>query len=98
MRMLRDSGSAHSQWSTFQRSALIDDSWGVQHVMHPDLGDCAFVRWYTSDELVNVVCELMACGEEDLQMGGGYLPSGFARWKSPLKHFNHSQSCLISSS
>ncbi|KAM5541644.1 hypothetical protein V8D89_004834 [Ganoderma adspersum] len=44
------------------------DSWGVQHVMHPDLGERAFARWYTSDELVNVVCELMVCGEEDLQM------------------------------
>lgn len=48
------------------------DSWGVQHVMHPDLGERAFARWYTSDELVNVVCELMACGEEDLQMGERY--------------------------
>lgn len=45
------------------------DSWGVQHVMHPDLGEDAFARWYTSDELVAVVCELMGCGEEDLQMG-----------------------------
>ncbi len=45
------------------------DSWGVQHVMHPGLGESAFARWYTSDELVTVVCELMGCGEEDLQMG-----------------------------
>ena len=50
------------------------DSWGVQHVMHPDLGEDAFARWYTSDELVNVVCELLGCGEEDLQMGESLRP------------------------
>ncbi|EIW52950.1 uncharacterized protein TRAVEDRAFT_75172 [Trametes versicolor FP-101664 SS1] len=44
------------------------DSWGVQHVMHPDLGEPAFARWYTSDALVGVVRELLGCGEEDLQM------------------------------
>ena len=48
------------------------DSWGVQHVMHPDLGEEGFARWYASDELVNVMCELMGCGEEDLQMGESY--------------------------
>lgn len=45
------------------------DSWGVQHVMHPDLGEPAFARWYTSDALVGVVRELLGCGEDDLQMG-----------------------------
>ncbi|KAI0357114.1 hypothetical protein OH77DRAFT_1422622 [Trametes cingulata] len=44
------------------------DSWGVQHVMHPDLGDPAFARWYTSDALVNVVKELLGCEEDELQM------------------------------
>ncbi|TBU26384.1 hypothetical protein BD311DRAFT_667563 [Dichomitus squalens] len=44
------------------------DSWGVQHVMHPDLGEDAFARWYTSDELVGAVCELLGCRAEDLQM------------------------------
>ncbi|KAI0822153.1 hypothetical protein BC628DRAFT_1391219 [Trametes gibbosa] len=44
------------------------DSWGVQHVMHPDLGEPAFARWYTSDPLVNAVRELLGCEEDVLQM------------------------------
>jgi hypothetical protein len=48
------------------------DSWGVQHVMHPDLGSSSelFKKWYTSDALVKATCELLECKEEDLQMGG----------------------------
>lgn len=45
------------------------DSWGVQHIMHPDLHELAFVKWYTSDALVSVVKKLLECKEEDLQMG-----------------------------
>lgn len=45
------------------------DSWGVQHLMHPDLGQPVFAEWYTSDALVNVVRELLECNEDDLQMG-----------------------------
>jgi len=44
------------------------DSWGVQHIMHPDLGEPAFVQWYTSSELLAVVTELLGCKETDLQM------------------------------
>ena len=44
------------------------DSWGVQHVMHPDLGHPVFARWYTSDALVDVVKELLGC-DDQLQMG-----------------------------
>ncbi|THH33192.1 hypothetical protein EUX98_g1013 [Antrodiella citrinella] len=46
------------------------DSWGVQHVMHPDLGEDALVfqRWYTGEEVRRVVCALMRCRDEDLQM------------------------------
>ncbi|CDO68524.1 hypothetical protein BN946_scf184998.g21 [Trametes cinnabarina] len=44
------------------------DSWGVQHVMHPDLGEPAFARRYTSDALVSIVKELLGCEENDLQM------------------------------
>ncbi|KAF8530103.1 hypothetical protein BU17DRAFT_36078 [Hysterangium stoloniferum] len=44
------------------------DSWGVQHVMHPDLGAPEFIRWYTSDGIVNVAKALLGCDEEDLQM------------------------------
>ncbi|KAF9807774.1 hypothetical protein IEO21_08050 [Rhodonia placenta] len=44
------------------------DSWGVQHVMHPELREPAFAQWYTSDPLVNVVKELLGCQEDELQM------------------------------
>ncbi|KAF8346334.1 hypothetical protein F5887DRAFT_961418 [Amanita rubescens] len=36
--------------------------------MHPELGESAFLKWYTSDNLVQVVTELLGCKEEDLQM------------------------------
>ena len=45
------------------------DSWGVQHLMHPDLGEPAFAEWYTSDSLLEVVKELLECEEDELQMG-----------------------------
>jgi hypothetical protein len=46
------------------------DSWGVQHVMHPDLNEPAFARWYTSEGLRNVSKELLACEDDSqLQMG-----------------------------
>ena len=45
------------------------DSWGVQHIMHPDLGEPAFARWYTSDIFVETVKELLDCQEDELQMG-----------------------------
>lgn len=45
------------------------DAWGVQHVMHPALGEPAFARWYTSDALVGAVRALLGCAEDELQMG-----------------------------
>ncbi|TCD70357.1 hypothetical protein EIP91_003709 [Steccherinum ochraceum] len=47
-----------------------DDAWGVQHVMHPDLAGDAKVlaEWYTSPEVCKVVCTLVGCREEELQM------------------------------
>ncbi|KAF7357868.1 hypothetical protein MVEN_00833000 [Mycena venus] len=44
------------------------DSWGVQHVMHPDLDQPAFSQWYTSTTLVNAVQSLLGCEEDQLQM------------------------------
>ncbi|KAJ3861084.1 MAG: hypothetical protein NXY57DRAFT_1005446 [Lentinula lateritia] len=46
------------------------DSWGVQHVMHPDLQGSAIVfsNWYTSDDLTRACADLLHCGEEDLQL------------------------------
>ena len=45
------------------------DSWGVQHLMHPDLGEPIFAEWYTSGPLVQTICRLLDCNEDRLQMG-----------------------------
>ena len=45
------------------------DSWGVQHLMHPDLGEPIFAEWYTSEALVRTICRLLDCSEGKLQMG-----------------------------
>ncbi|KAF5378909.1 hypothetical protein D9757_008706 [Collybiopsis confluens] len=46
------------------------DSWGIQHLMHPELGQPAsvFSDWYTSDALTSVCAELLQCSEEDLEL------------------------------
>ncbi|PFH48526.1 hypothetical protein AMATHDRAFT_149734 [Amanita thiersii Skay4041] len=44
------------------------DVWGVQHLMHPDLGEPIFLKWYTGDRLVEVAKELLGCQETELQM------------------------------
>ncbi|KDQ10252.1 hypothetical protein BOTBODRAFT_190580 [Botryobasidium botryosum FD-172 SS1] len=44
------------------------DSWGVQHVMHPALGEPAFAEWYASDALLTTAMGLLGCEEGDLQM------------------------------
>ena len=46
------------------------DSWGVQHLMHPELGETIFAEWYTSEPLIQTVCGLLDCNEDKLQMGG----------------------------
>src|SRR5271170_6480060 len=45
------------------------DSWGVQHVMHPELNEPVFAQWYTSDALLQVIKALLDCEDEHLQMG-----------------------------
>ncbi|KAJ7933861.1 hypothetical protein B0H13DRAFT_1952305 [Mycena leptocephala] len=45
------------------------DSWGVQHVMHPDLDQPVFSQWYTSTAVINAVQTLMGCEEDQLKMG-----------------------------
>lgn len=37
--------------------------------MHPDLGEPAFAKWYTSDPLTEAVEGLLGCTEDELQMG-----------------------------
>ncbi|KAJ7665739.1 hypothetical protein B0H17DRAFT_1184497 [Mycena rosella] len=44
------------------------DSWGVQHLMHPDLQEPAFAQWYTSTAVINAVQSLLGCEEAELQM------------------------------
>lgn len=41
------------------------DSWGCQHVMHPDLGKpgVIFSHWYTSDALTRVCMQLCSVSE-----------------------------------
>ncbi|KAJ6605835.1 hypothetical protein B0H10DRAFT_2076054 [Mycena sp. CBHHK59/15] len=44
------------------------DSWGVQHVMHPDLKEPIFAQWYTSPPVINAVKTLLGCEDDQLQM------------------------------
>jgi len=46
------------------------DIWGVQHVLHPDLGEDSktFLKWYCGDELGGVAKDLLGCKDDDLQM------------------------------
>ncbi|KAJ7467110.1 hypothetical protein FB451DRAFT_405897 [Mycena latifolia] len=44
------------------------DSWGVQHLMHPDLEEPIFSQWYTSTPVINAVQTLLGCEEDELQM------------------------------
>jgi len=49
------------------------DSWGVQHLMHPELKEPAFAKWYTSKPLLGTAKDLLQCKDDDLQMGE-YFP------------------------
>lgn len=57
------------QFPPFDTDQEVPDVWGVQHVMHPDLGERAFATWYASRKLVNVAKGLLGCEEDELQMG-----------------------------
>lgn len=45
------------------------DVWGVQHLMHPDLNEPEFAKWYGNNLLQEAVCELLGAKKEDLQLG-----------------------------
>jgi hypothetical protein len=47
-----------------------DDIWGVQHAMHPALGEPSFARWYAGDAVRGAARMLLGCQDEELQMGG----------------------------
>ncbi len=68
------------------------DSWGVQHVMHPALEEPLFVKWYTSDAVVDVVKQLLECDEDDLEMGEHSTLKKLVQ----LADGTNSQSCSIS--
>lgn len=46
-----------------------DDVWGVQHAMHPALGEPLFARWYAGDAVRGAAKALLGCQDEHLQMG-----------------------------
>lgn len=46
-----------------------DDVWGVQNLMHPDLGEEVFAEWYGSEGMLEVSAALMGCRVEDMQFG-----------------------------
>ena len=53
------------------------DSWGVQHLMHPDLGEGIFAGWYCSERVLKAVKALLGCEEEDLELGAYRKPLSF---------------------
>lgn len=46
-----------------------DDVWGVQHLLHPDLKETAFMEWYGSEALLAAVSQLLHTKRDDLQFG-----------------------------
>ncbi|KAI0262042.1 hypothetical protein BC834DRAFT_406720 [Gloeopeniophorella convolvens] len=44
------------------------DVWGVQHAMHPALGEPAFARWYAGAAVRDAARGLLGCGDGELQM------------------------------
>ncbi|THU75298.1 hypothetical protein K435DRAFT_881135 [Dendrothele bispora CBS 962.96] len=60
---------------------------GVHHVTHPELGASVkvFNKWYTSDYLVETVCELLQCKEGDPQMDSGIGCSVFSSFLWDIK-------------
>ena len=55
------------------------DSWGVQHVMHPELGQKAFAQYYTSKAMRDAAKELLQCDDDSLQMGEYLHPASTER-------------------
>ena len=46
-----------------------DDVWGVQNLMHPQLHQPVFSKWYGSDDMLAVSAALMHCSKEEMQFG-----------------------------
>ncbi|KAI5858970.1 hypothetical protein BZA05DRAFT_382972 [Tricharina praecox] len=45
-----------------------EDVWGVQHIMHPDLGERVFAEWYGSQPVLDAVTTILGCGAKELQL------------------------------
>ncbi|EJD36899.1 hypothetical protein AURDEDRAFT_116990 [Auricularia subglabra TFB-10046 SS5] len=56
------------QFPPFDTVSQRPDVWGVQHLMHPDLGEPEFAKWYAGDGLTGVARGLLQCEDENLQM------------------------------
>lgn len=50
-----------------------DDVWGVQNIMHPDLHQPVFAKWYGSEDLLDVSAALMGVTRDDMQFGESSL-------------------------
>ena len=62
------------------------DAWGVQHVMHPALGEPVFAQWYTSAPVRTAAAALLGCAPDALQMGASPSP-GPSRADPPCRAF-----------
>jgi len=76
-----------------------DDIWGVQHAMHPELGEPVFARWYAGDAVRGAARMLLGCRDEELQMGGcrSYTLAPLPRILRVSCRMLGNQNCSISS-
>ena len=76
-----------------------DDIWGVQHAMHPGLGEPVFARWYAGDAVCGAARTLLGCRDEELQMGGcrSYTDAPLLRITRVSYRMVGYQNCSISS-
>lgn len=58
-----------------------EDIWGVQNVMHPDLGQKVFAEWYGSEGMLEVSRALMGCEQEDMQFGEHAWSNFWSQWR-----------------
>jgi len=74
-----------------------DDVWGVQHAMHPELGEPVFARWYAGDAVRGAARMLLGCRDEELQMGGcrSYTLAPLLRIMRVLYYMVGHQNCSI---
>lgn len=57
------------QFPPFETEEERPDVWGVQHIMHYELGEPAFAQWYGNQKSVQTMAFLLGCEENEVQMG-----------------------------